>query len=308
MTYRYTGNAFDQVSDQVVPAGTYTTSMRVEVSFTLAQLLPANQHFAIPTADVVSFSFRDGRHVVEDEGSPTFEVQTDANGEIVDWELEVTTTLGAQSLWIFSSTFLGFDTGQLTEAGTTDGGGIVGSPGVWDRVPTAPYGVYEYTGLAFDTVVDEPVPSGTYDTSMRVDVSLTLTQPLPAGQTTVVPPDEVFSFSFSDGRHIVTDEGSYRFEVQTDANGAIVDWELDVTAIRGAQRIQIISSTLLGFDTGRLTEAGTTDVGVIGASFGSWNETVVEPVPVPALCLLMRLALLGSLSALAIGAGRNRRP
>ena len=62
--YTYTGNNFLGIINNTPPDGTYTTSMNVTGSFTLQNALSANLPFSNIIADVLGFSFSDGRNTI----------------------------------------------------------------------------------------------------------------------------------------------------------------------------------------------------------------------------------------------------
>jgi hypothetical protein len=84
--YTYTGNNFLGIIDNTPPAGTYTTSMSVTGSFTLQNPLPANSLVTDITANVLSFSFSDGRNTITNLNATfaTFQIGT-ALGNINSW-------------------------------------------------------------------------------------------------------------------------------------------------------------------------------------------------------------------------------
>lgn len=89
VTYRYVGARFNAFQDDTPPAGSYDASMGVEVSLTFAQPLPANVYLQDFKAEVLAFSFKDGRHVVTDGELMRVEFSTDAQGIISDWGVRV---------------------------------------------------------------------------------------------------------------------------------------------------------------------------------------------------------------------------
>jgi len=90
--YNYTGLPFaaSHIFDSTPPAGTYTTSMSVTGNVTLQNPLPASL-FSLTdvTADVLSFSFSDGRNTITDLNATsfTFFFRTDAVGNIFGWQI-----------------------------------------------------------------------------------------------------------------------------------------------------------------------------------------------------------------------------
>ncbi len=158
---------------------------------------------------------------------------------------------------------------------------------------------YTYTGNAFDTIVsDDTPPSGSYTTSMSVDISLTLAQPIPANASNLVVSDQVLAYSFSDGRHTIDDGGTVLFAVSTDGDGEIVDWVATVESAVGPQSVDIGSNTNSDLDYGSVIEGGGTDAATATGNFGTWEATVVQPPPVPALGFPALLALAGAIAVL----------
>jgi PEP-CTERM motif len=89
--YIYTGNFFDQFLNQNPPSGAYDSSMRVTGMFTVANPL-INLSFQDITADVLHFSFSDGRNVITDLNALPFnfqQVSTDAFGRLTAWNIGV---------------------------------------------------------------------------------------------------------------------------------------------------------------------------------------------------------------------------
>lgn len=88
--YTYTGNFFDDFDQGPVPAESYDNSMRVTGWFDLATALAPNTTFTDITADVLGFSFFDGRSDLTDADTLSFKlfaVQTNALGEIEWWDV-----------------------------------------------------------------------------------------------------------------------------------------------------------------------------------------------------------------------------
>ncbi|MDJ0847579.1 MAG: PEP-CTERM sorting domain-containing protein [Myxococcota bacterium] len=86
-TYAYTGDFFDEFQDSDPPEGSYTSSMRVTGSFSLATELPADLPWTDIGRSVIDFSFADGRSVLTDANTleSGFFVSTDAMGRILNW-------------------------------------------------------------------------------------------------------------------------------------------------------------------------------------------------------------------------------
>ena len=97
MVYTYTGNTYNNLTfpDPNPPAGTYTNTMRVTVSFTLAAALGLSMGFAevFPT----SFSLSDGRQTITMDtpliATQFFKVSTGPTGEIDTWSVALATEL-----------------------------------------------------------------------------------------------------------------------------------------------------------------------------------------------------------------------
>ncbi|HEY5329440.1 MAG TPA: PEP-CTERM sorting domain-containing protein [Acidobacteriaceae bacterium] len=93
-TYTYTGKDFTVISNY--PDGTYTTSDFVSGSFVVASPLDPStdytQLFGYPHVAFTSFSFSDGVHTITDATAYSdfeFDIDTDASGNIVDWDIEL---------------------------------------------------------------------------------------------------------------------------------------------------------------------------------------------------------------------------
>ncbi len=87
VVYSYTGSTFDKFQDDPIPSGSYTPSMNVSGSFTVAAPLVGFTGYVTP----LSFSFSDGRNTITDSNvtAPfnTFYLQTDAIGNIISWNV-----------------------------------------------------------------------------------------------------------------------------------------------------------------------------------------------------------------------------
>ncbi len=96
--YSYGGANFTSISENDnPPAGTYTTSMQVTGSFTVAAPLAAGLVNASPT--FLDFNFTDGRNVMTPGnaggGLSLLRLSTDGSGNITSWELNFYTVLPA---------------------------------------------------------------------------------------------------------------------------------------------------------------------------------------------------------------------
>jgi hypothetical protein len=104
--YTYTGSAYSTISDNEPPSGTYTTSMSVTGSFTVANPIASNLGFADISASILSFSFSDGR-VTATSTVPlfthTFSVGTDSLGNIVDWSIVLRDDFSLSPTWLLGT-------------------------------------------------------------------------------------------------------------------------------------------------------------------------------------------------------------
>jgi len=126
--YSYIGPNFSEFQDDPVPAGSYTSSMRLTGTFTVANpLLNVNGNIA---GDLLSFSFFDGRNTVNNLNAVNFffNVQTDPTGNLLTWDIEALTafptTVGGQRWGIAPTSvpFLTNDTAIIEECLSVLGG------------------------------------------------------------------------------------------------------------------------------------------------------------------------------------------
>jgi hypothetical protein len=123
MIYTYTGRLFTIIGDSTTPAGTYTTSMSVSGSFTVANPLAANLVNSDIAGSVLDFSFFDGRTTLSpgNAARKTFVFSTDGAGDIILWDVVASTqppdTVGQQFLQIEThedpARFRDFDRGLI---------------------------------------------------------------------------------------------------------------------------------------------------------------------------------------------------
>jgi len=87
--YTYTGNTFTDIVDTNPPAGVYDTTMSVSGTFTVAAPLVSLAPLTDITASVLSFSFFDGRFLMESDTTtvPRFLITTDSAGAVLDWDI-----------------------------------------------------------------------------------------------------------------------------------------------------------------------------------------------------------------------------
>lgn len=163
--YQYTGNPFESISDNPLPAGTYTTAMSVSGVMMLNSPLAPNlvQKGISPT----SFMFSDGRNAITD-ASPglnivSFTLSTDADGNISFWDIMVSVNFalpafpGEQSPQIGTENLVsgGLDAARLAECVTlllctsfvADSASVL-SPGTWTLIPEPSTALLLAAGLA----------------------------------------------------------------------------------------------------------------------------------------------------------------
>jgi PEP-CTERM motif-containing protein len=100
--YSYTGNPFTTFSDVDPPAGQYTTSDRVEVTFTTIDgLLPDAGHLYYISPYISQWMITDGR-LVFDDSTPRIQASWQAqvaNGAITGWSFWTGRTIGVGGEW-----------------------------------------------------------------------------------------------------------------------------------------------------------------------------------------------------------------
>lgn len=165
--YEYAGKDFVQILDEAPPTGTYSTDMRVTGFFELAVPLAPNTLPTSITADVLGFSFADGRQVISDANAyaAQFVVSTDGSGQLTSWSIFVATELAAgaglpgDTIGTHGSQLGGLisDAGHIHsdvqvvdgwERLGTDEGSISNDPGAWTLVPEPSTGLLAGFGLA----------------------------------------------------------------------------------------------------------------------------------------------------------------
>jgi hypothetical protein len=87
--YTYTGNPYEVFINLDPPSGEFTTEMKVTGSFTLAGTLGAGDI----TADVLNFSFDDGRNTISDSNADfkLFQFIFDPSGNLRGWRIQLQT-------------------------------------------------------------------------------------------------------------------------------------------------------------------------------------------------------------------------
>ena len=124
--YSYIGNPYAVIDDLPFPDGTFDTSMRVSGSFELAAPLAANLPMTDITAQVLGFSFANGRSTltqVDPLLTLFFFVQTDGAGRIDAWDVIIEQTL----------TLTPLGDSDVTIATQNDTVGLLGLSGVQDQ-------------------------------------------------------------------------------------------------------------------------------------------------------------------------------
>lgn len=178
--------------------------------------------------------------------------------------------------------------------------------------------IYSYVGHTYTDITDVPLPAGSFDTSMQVTGEFTLADALAPGMTSTDITPLLTSFTFSNGRSILTNLDSLLsvalFSVSTDAFGAIDAWAISIQrldAVNGGNDIviQTLNDPTFGFpveDSGQLTACDPVllprglcltlaDVATVADAPGAWTQTPPDPVPEPAT---LGLCALGFLTAI----------
>lgn len=162
--YSYTGNSYNDVGENTPPAGTYTFSMSVTGSITLAAPLPPNQPIMDVSGSVVAFSFEDGRSPTRTQSNSTsylLHVGTDAFGAIEFWGFfaqGVEPLAVGELRFLVSTERVRFDSGSedmldaaiITECVATciaDAGVTRDDPGTWTLIPEPSSALLAYLGL-----------------------------------------------------------------------------------------------------------------------------------------------------------------
>jgi hypothetical protein len=165
VTYTYTGNTFDTFVDDTPPSGSYDSSMRVTVSFTVDAPLAPNIFFPDILHSAQDVMLSDGRTTLTIQNVEFFnasQVGTDSQGEIIDWVFDLGNFIrpvqGAQAAQITTcSSNVCEDVGILVECLADSGGGfceqadiqvdegsVTSSPGTWTMtaipVPSSSWG------------------------------------------------------------------------------------------------------------------------------------------------------------------------
>jgi hypothetical protein len=141
-TYTYTGNPLDIT---YVSGGGYNNTDKITGDFTLASALPDNM--ALTEITPLTYSFTDGVQTLTNTNSvqylpPAFEVETNATGQIIDWNI-VLTVPGTLDFINTSVPSIGVqDNAQVGTSSTIQGAvGNVADPGTFTASATATPGV-----------------------------------------------------------------------------------------------------------------------------------------------------------------------
>jgi len=125
--YTYSGQSYSSIRDDLVPAGTYTNSMRTIGSIALQDAIAPNSVVTLITGDptISSFSFSDGRFTYTPGSADgwSFTLDTNSTGGIESWSLAVSIlapTSDASIVQILSNgpcTLVPCDSASLVEGG-----------------------------------------------------------------------------------------------------------------------------------------------------------------------------------------------
>jgi hypothetical protein len=150
--YTYTGHDFN--NSGLVPPNPLTASDFISGSFTVSTPLAANLALSAPN-NLTSFSFSDGLDVIDSQNyvaaGTSFEVATDGNGNITNWELAFFTGNSANYVQFYIDNVPGgtFDAATIDNEDGYVGltGGRVFSSGTWTESTTDPSSVPEPSSL-----------------------------------------------------------------------------------------------------------------------------------------------------------------
>jgi hypothetical protein len=156
--YSYTGPNFGFIIDNNPPAGTFTNTMNVSGSFTIAAALSAGMGIGDISGSILSYSFFDGRTLFTDANSSItlFSVGTDAGAAIDDWQISFSrgTAINVFDQEQALGTQTANDFGNVSECNVVGCGGFIAdnaitfSSGVWTFVPEPSTGLLVAMGLA----------------------------------------------------------------------------------------------------------------------------------------------------------------
>jgi hypothetical protein len=192
---------------------------------------------------------------------------------------------------------------------------------------------YTYVGNNFTQIEDLPRPAGAFDTSMSVSGSFTLASPLAPNAFIADLSSQVLAFSFSDGRHTLTEvdldpDFFTLFGVKTDANGQFERWAMFVQQTKtlkvpdGADILIFSNNDPDALFSGSPSIQDFGDLGVcqvfdppgichtladtasVTNAPGVWTSASSTPVPAPASLGLLAVSVL---TLVGVGGGSGRR-
>ena len=147
---------------------------------------------------------------------------------------------------------------------------------------------YTYTGSNFTNVVDDPSVPGSYDASMRISGTFELGNPLPPNRSLNDDNVAPLSFSFGDGRSVITNASPALnvqvFRIATDAAGNITQWNISLISQPDLADFEIQTrSVQSGGSTGQAYDQGSyrVDTRVSNDDYaytsvaGSWGNSAI---------------------------------
>lgn len=286
--YSYIGSPFDSADPP------YSTGDRItgEISF------PIPIKPSLPLTDVsgslADFSFTDGQQTRTLANSVicSFEVATDAGGNITDWAISVreAPVPAAGDPQQIMDIFTSADTTGIGPAGATACDSITlnvaaqaNSGGSWSDAPADTPVDYNYTGAPFDTVTPP------YSPGDSITGGFTATAGLPPFMPMTDLSFALLDFSFTDGQQVRTPADSIicGFQAATDARGDIVLWQVFLRAAPApapGDPHQILDTTtttdIAGTGPAAATDCGNITLTInsaIGFEPGNWNSAAVLP-------------------------------
>lgn len=164
--------------------------------------------------------------------------------------------------------------------------------------------IYQYTGNNFTQITDNAVP-GTYDTSMSVSASFTLSEVLPADSGLTDFSALVLSYNIFDGRNVLTGDNStlLRFEFTT-VGESITEWVFwaasNAPFINPGDQSMFISSSgvslsgdVVSFAVCAATVNTPCDLTIVDGGSVFSNPGTWSFVPEPSTAFLLGLGLAG---------------
>lgn len=148
---------------------------------------------------------------------------------------------------------------------------------------------YNYAGANFQFTIDP------YTVDLGLSGSITLADPLAANLVGANILADLVDWQFTDGRDVYTPLNATMdtfFNLDTDANGAIVDWDFQFSDENAPTTIEVYSANPNG-DAVFFSDLNT-GAGAIGITlnYGSWStQPTATPVPLPASLPLLLAGL-----------------